>query len=367
MKAYKMENREHNIFNWRTVWLIVMASVLDVLMWVVFNNDYRANLLFNKNYPSSVEFIIDLFITLLESGFLIITGSFSGRVIGRQLCKFGKYGLPLVIIAVFILLYLLSAGVSFLYFGVFGYYGYQEFTLSVLILGALSSLFTLIMISDDMLDMIRRIDSSRKEAQDKETKTRKRLIITELEKDNVLADNHFLFNCMGIVYAEIEENPQEAKKTMENLLGVTRYMSSNSNVPVVSLKEEVEFLEWYLMLTCKRHPYVRVDVSGLKKDMGGYVVPISIQGLVENAVKHNSHDSENPLTIYVRGTGSRIEVRNRIQPLVSLPGTTGRGLELLKARYRVLTDEPVIVSRQGDEFTVSIPLLFDSNMKTGQP
>ena len=183
-------------------------------MWAAFDNDYRANLLFNKSYPSSVEFVIDLSITLFESGFLIITGSFSGRVIGRQLCKFGKYGLPLVIIAVFILLYLLSAGVSFLYFGVFGYYGYQEFTLSVLILGALSSLFTLIMISDDMLDMIRRIDSSRKEAQDKETKTRKRLIITELEKDNVLADNHFLFNCMGIVYAEIEENPQEAKKTM---------------------------------------------------------------------------------------------------------------------------------------------------------
>lgn len=361
-----MENREHNIFNWRTVWLIVMASVLDVLMWVVFNNDYRANLLFNKSYPSSVEFVIDLSITLFESGFLIITGSLSGRVIARHLCGFGKYGLPLVITAVFILLYLLSAGISFLYFGVFCYYGYQEFILSVLILGALSSLFTLIMISDDMLDMIRRIDTVRKEVQDKETKARKQLAITELEKDNVLADNHFLFNCMGIVYAEIEENPQEAKMTMENLLSVTRYMSSNSNVPVVSLKNELEFLEWYLMLTGKRHPYVKVDVSGLKTDMGGYVVPISIQGLVENAVKHNSHDSENPLTIYVSKAGSRIEVRNRIQPLVSLPGTTGRGLELLKARYRDLTDEPVIVSRKENEFTVSIPLLFDSNMKTGQ-
>lgn len=74
-----MKNREHNIFSLRIVWLIVIASVLDVLMWTAFDNDYRANLLFNKSYPSSVEFVIDLSITLFESGFLIITGSLAGE------------------------------------------------------------------------------------------------------------------------------------------------------------------------------------------------------------------------------------------------------------------------------------------------
>lgn len=132
----------------------------------------------------------------------------------------------------------------------------------------------------------------------------------------------------------------------------------------VSLKEEVEFLEWYLMLAVKRHPHVSVDISGLRPDDGGYVEPMSIQGLVLNAIKHNAHGAGNPLAISVYEKGSRITVRNKIMPLISTPMTTGRGLELLKARYRDLTDEPVTVCREGDEFVVSIPLLFDNNIKS---
>ncbi len=87
------------------------------------------------------------------------------------------------------------------------------------------------------------------------------------------------------------------------------------------------------------------------------------EDLLGGAAILGSPDAGNPLTIYVSVNGSRVEVRNRIQPLVSSPLTTGRGLALLKARYQDLTDEPVIVSGKEDEFIVSIPLLFDSNMK----
>lgn len=352
------------MFTWRMACLIALASVLNVLMWLAFSDEFRTDLLFDRSYPASIDFIIDFGITFLESGILCFTGYLSGKALAGYVQKFGKYGLPLVITAVFLLLFIFSAAVSYFYYGICGYYGYQDFVISVLILGTLSTLFTMVMLSDDMADMIRRMDSSRKETEERAAGTRRQLALTELERNNVLADNHFLFNSMGIIYSEIEEDPHEAMRTMETLMGVARYMSSNSNVPVVSLKDEVGFLKWYLVLTGKRHPYVTVDISGLEPDNGGYVVPMSIQGLVLNAIKHNAHGSCSPLAISVYERDSRITVRNRIQPMASEPLSAGRGLDLLKARYRGLTDEPVTVCREGDEFVVSIPLLFEIDIKT---
>ena len=319
--------------------MTVLASVLDIIMWLIFNIEYRAEVFSDRTYPFRAEFIIDFAITFLEAGFMIIVGFISGKVIASYMNKFGKYYLPLVIASVFLLLFILSTGGSYLYVAT-GYYRNLDFTTSSFILGSLSSLFTLIMLSDDLIDTVRNIDISRKQIEDLYIKAKSMLAQAELEKNNVLADNHFLFNCMGLVYSEIEENPQEAAKTMENLLGVTRYMSYSTNVSVVSLQEELEFLEWYLLLVSKRHPYVNVDISGLNPDIKGYVVPISIQGLVHNAIKHNTHSSCNPLNIYIYEEKFRITVRNMIQPLVSSRETTGCGLELLKARYRDLTDEP---------------------------
>lgn len=212
---------------------IALASVLNVLMWLAFSDEFRTDLFFDRSYSASIDFIIDFGITFLESGILVIAGYLSGKALARYVERFGKHGLPLVITAVFFLLFILSAAVSYFYYGICGYYGYQDFVISVLILGTLSTLFAMIMLSDDILEMARKIDSSRLEAEAKASRTRRRLAIAELEKNNVLADNHFLFNCMGMIYSEIEESPQEARKTMENLLGVTRYMSCNSNVPSV--------------------------------------------------------------------------------------------------------------------------------------
>ena len=229
--------------------------------------------------------------------------------------------------------------------------------MSVVIIGSLSCLFTLVILMEDAIAIVKNEFISRQSVEAERLKKDNMLLRSELEKSNLKADNHFLFNCLGMLSEQMTENPSEAKRTLDGLLAVAKYMNANLSRPAIRVSEEMEFIREYFGLMKKRFPFIRLEISADAAAADGYVVPLSLQTLIENAIKHNVHTSSCPLAVSVGMENGRLTVSNTLQPVASAPFSGKAGLDLLKNRYAALTQTPVEVRNDGKVFSVSIPLL----------
>ena len=100
-----------------------------------------------------------------------------------------------------------------------------------------------------------------------------------------------------------------------------------------------------------------LEISEAAESADGYVVPLSLQTLVENAIKHNVHTAACLLVISVGMKDDRLVVRNNLQPVTSAPVSAKSGLDLLKSRYAAITQKPVEIKNDGNTFSVAIPFL----------
>ena len=183
------------------------------------------------------------------------------------------------------------------------------------------------------------------------------LLRSELEKFNLKADNHFLFNCLGMLSEQMDDDPSEAKRTLDDLLDVAKYMNANLSRPAIRISEELEFIREYFGLMKKRFPSCFLEISEAAESADGYVVPLSLQTLVENAIKHNVHTAASPLIISVGMKDDRLVVRNNLHPVTSALVSAKSGLDLLKSRYAAITHKPVEIKSDGNTFSVAIPFL----------
>ncbi|GAB4329669.1 MAG: hypothetical protein Kow00127_22000 [Bacteroidales bacterium] len=188
----------------------------------------------------------------------------------------------------------------------------------------------------------------------------------ELEKEqirlryNVLRNQvnpHFLFNSLNTLSGLVETDPSQAGRFIRQLSDVYRYLLDHQESDWIVLDEELEFCRKYLYLLKIRHQdnltfEIRVEDSG---HFG--VVPLSVQLLLENAVKHNEVSSVKPLNIIVARKDDWLEVTNNLQPRRTLPEKGGTGLKTLQNRYRYFTDREVEILSDGGRFTVRLPLL----------
>ena len=168
---------------------------------------------------------------------------------------------------------------------------------------------------------------------------------------------HFVFNNFSILADLIEVEPKKASDYLLNLSKVYRYTLSHLDHNTVSLSEELEFLNRYLALLKQRYGEgiqvnIRTDVT-LRQ---GLLPPAALQVLIENAIKHNEHTTARPLHIYVTSDETSVSVSNRKQPITTAESTKV-GLHNIIERYRLLTDQQVIISDTADEYCVTIPLL----------
>lgn len=174
-------------------------------------------------------------------------------------------------------------------------------------------------------------------------------------------DPHFLFNNFSILSELIEENPNEARNFLDNLSRVYRYKLVNMNTQLVSIKNELRMLYSYVQLIETRFGtaiYVEFPTKEeITRVQSLGVPPLVVQMLVENAIKHNAHSVERPLVINVRINGHYVLVINPVFPLSSEVDSTGIGLPNLQERYRLLSTEQPIISNDGHNFTVTLPLL----------
>lgn len=169
---------------------------------------------------------------------------------------------------------------------------------------------------------------------------------------------HFLFNSLNTLSSLIFQNQEQAAQFVQRLSKVYRYVLENREREVVVLSEEIRFLEDYItLLTIRFGGSLIFDIDLPRKFRSRFIAPMTIQMLVENAIKHNIKSKRKPLTIYIRIEGQKVEVSNNLQLKKRIGYSSGIGLKNVISRYKFLTDEKVEILHNEQQFSVRLPLL----------
>ncbi len=171
-------------------------------------------------------------------------------------------------------------------------------------------------------------------------------------------DPHFLFNSLNVLTSLIEENPEAATKFTTALSKVYRYVLEQKNKDVVTVAEELKFAQLYMSLIAMRFEDSIVFSMPTKlSNPDAKVVPLALQLLLENAVKHNQVTPKNKLYITIEERNGNLVVKNNVQPKQIIKDSSGVGLQNITQRYKLLTQKPVLISKTAQEFSIAIPML----------
>ncbi|MFP4488842.1 MAG: sensor histidine kinase [Bacteroidales bacterium] len=167
---------------------------------------------------------------------------------------------------------------------------------------------------------------------------------------------HFLFNSLNTISQLVYEDPGEADRYIQKLAGIYRYVIENEEKELVSLGKEIDFVRSFFMLYREREEgkiYLDINIDDANDYM---IIPVSLQSLLENAIKHNAASRERPLHIDIKRENGWLVVSNNIQKKNTLENSLGLGLENLKGRFKLITGRDMVITAGDDYYTVRIPL-----------
>ncbi len=171
-------------------------------------------------------------------------------------------------------------------------------------------------------------------------------------------DPHFLFNSLNVLTSLIEENQQAAVGFTTALSKVYRYVLEQKNKEVVTVAEELEFAKLYISLLKMRfEDSIIFQYPENLKNPEAKVVPLSLQLILENAVKHNQVTTKNPLRIQIEENDNSLTITNNLQPKKVIKESTGVGLKNIRQRYKLLTNQIVSAITEDKKFIITIPTL----------
>ena len=173
-------------------------------------------------------------------------------------------------------------------------------------------------------------------------------------------DPHFLFNSLNVLDSLIEENPVQAQRFTNSMSKIYRYVLEQKDKELVSVEEEIDFAKTYCeLLKTRFEDAVTFDFNISEEDKKGFVVPLSLQLLLENSIKHNFATSSKPLNIKIFTEKGNLIIENNLQTR-ELPNTsTGVGLANIVSRYNLLTERNVFVEKSEAFFRVKLPILTE--------
>lgn len=174
---------------------------------------------------------------------------------------------------------------------------------------------------------------------------------------------HFLFNCLNVLASLTYENPKLANKFVKKLSAVYRYILTTSQSPSVNLYEEMEFVTSYLYLEKLRHgKSLLVDIEESPNSRNRKIIPVSVQMLIENALKHNTATPNEPLRILIDEGEYGVTVTNNIQRRNHV-SKTRVGLRNLRKQYE-LHNQKIFITENEKNFTVFLPFVHTENEST---
>jgi two-component system, LytTR family, sensor kinase len=169
---------------------------------------------------------------------------------------------------------------------------------------------------------------------------------------------HFLFNSLNTLTTIVEENPKKAVKYIQELSVVYRYVLNSQKTTWVDIPSELKFTHSYIeLLKMRFEESLVLNVDICENHSQYFILPLTIQLLIENAVKHNEISSSHPLTISIICQGDFIVVTNNKQLRQIMPSSTKVGLHNINERYMFLVKQEVIVEDEEKTFKVKVPLV----------
>jgi hypothetical protein len=188
-----------------------------------------------------------------------------------------------------------------------------------------------------------------------------------LEKEKAMAmydalkqhlNPHFLFNSLTSLSGLIQIDPKKAAEFLDQMSQIYRYILRNKETELVHLSDEINFVELYINLLKTRFS-TGLDIQIQVPAEYNYrkIVPVTLQNLIENAIKHNIIDEESPLVIKISVNEDYLVVSNNLQKKKFVATSNKQGLDNLRSFYSYLTTLPVLVEETKTAFQVKIPLL----------
>lgn len=173
---------------------------------------------------------------------------------------------------------------------------------------------------------------------------------------------HFLFNTLNTLIGLIEKDQKRAIHFTEDLAYVYRYLLEANECTLISLEEELKFARIYFSLLKTRYPEGLFLEEAMEEAAGFQVPPLSLQILIENAVKHNAVTRAEPLYINIRlnKQEQRVIIRNNFQPKIRAQ-RSGHGLLHLKKKFQLLSLSGIVINSDQQYFSVSFPVLKASS------
>lgn len=175
---------------------------------------------------------------------------------------------------------------------------------------------------------------------------------------------HFLFNSLSSLVTLINTDAEKATYFVHKLSDVYRYVLEQSENELVPVSEELKFMEDYLYLQKIRFgESLQVHIL-LKPDQQRMMIPLSLQMIVENAIKHNEVSAEYPLVIEIcTGSDGEVIVSNNLRKIEVSEKSPGMGIDNLRKRIALFTNKPLSIKDGPEKFTVTIPTMLSTNLQ----
>ncbi|NOQ74076.1 MAG: hypothetical protein GQ574_18865 [Crocinitomix sp.] len=175
---------------------------------------------------------------------------------------------------------------------------------------------------------------------------------------------HFLFNSLNTLISVIPEDTTIAVKFAENLSSVYRYILEIRDKELITLQEELDCIHAYqYLLSIRFGKHIEFEFKNLENIHGKHIVPLSIQMLMENAIKHNIVSQSKPLTISISLENDLLKVCNNLQVKTQNVKSTGVGLKNIQQRYQLLANKEIKIEKTDAIFCVCLPILSIKEVK----
>jgi hypothetical protein len=169
---------------------------------------------------------------------------------------------------------------------------------------------------------------------------------------------HFLFNSLTSLSGLIETDQNMAGEFLEQMSGIYRYILKHGDRESVLLKNEIEFVQFYITLQQTRFKNgLLVDINIPEEYLYAKIAPVTLQNLIENAIKHNVIDTASPLAVSIYIEDDYIVVKNNLQKKNRVETSNKKGLEQFVTLYRYMNEKPVIILETSTHFIIKIPLI----------
>jgi sensor histidine kinase YesM len=197
-------------------------------------------------------------------------------------------------------------------------------------------------------------------------------IVEQLDKDRFQAelnslrnelDPHFVFNALITLSHLISVDAEKAQLFTHRLSQVYKYLLINKDRELISLRDEIKFIDdYFFLLNIRYDQRLRLSVSMDNYDGNIMVLPCSVQLLIENAIKHNQFTEKEPLHINISLNGEYLKVENNVRARQYAPESTKIGLINLSNRYRLVYNKEILVNNDANKFTVKLPLIKQNSL-----